>query len=198
MQMIKMARRFYEFVTSKILCFILSTKSNVKLGKNVRFKKIPHLQIDQSAKLYIGNNVMINSDNRNYHINMHSRCKIMADRSNAVIRIDDNCRIHGTCIHAFESISIGKNCLIAANTQIIDGNAHDLSFPFVENRIHTGGSSKPIVIEDNVWIGANVIVLPGVTIGRGSVISAGSVVHKSIPAMVIAGGNPINIIKEFS
>ena len=197
MQMIKIVRSFLEFVTSNMFCFLLSTKSNIKLGKNDRFKKIPHIQIEGSAKLYIGNNVMINSDNRNYHFNMHSRCKIMADRSNAVIRIDDNCRIHGTCIHAFELISIGKNCLIAANTQIMDGNAHDLSFTSVENRIYTRGTSKPIVIEDNVWIGANVIILPGVTIGKGSVISAGSVVHKSIPAMVVAGGNPIHIIKEF-
>jgi acetyltransferase-like isoleucine patch superfamily enzyme len=88
--------------------------------------------------------------------------------------------------------------LIAANCQIFDGNGHDISFPDVGNRINTTGASKPIVIEDNVWIGANSIILPGVTIGRGSVISANSVVTKDVPPMVIAGGNPAIIIKDCS
>jgi len=88
--------------------------------------------------------------------------------------------------------------LIAANCQIFDGNGHDISFPDVENRINSKGASKPIVIEDSVWVGANSIILPGVTIGRGSVISANSVVIKDIPPMVVAGGNPAKIIKDYS
>ncbi|EML0281075.1 acyltransferase [Vibrio alginolyticus] len=108
-----------------------------------------------------------------------------------------NTRIHGTCIHAYESITIGKNCLIAANCQIFDGSGHDLSFSDVENRINTRGVSKPVLIEDNVWIGINSIILPGVTIGNGSVIAANSVVTKDIPPMVLAGGNPAKIIKRY-
>lgn len=92
---------------------------------------------------------------------------------------------------------IGENCLIAANCHIIDGNDHHPSFDNVKNRIHTAGEVKEVVIEDNVWLGKGVVVLPGVTIGYGSIISANSVVHKDIPPMVIAGGNPIQIIKHF-
>ncbi len=54
---------------------------------------------------------------------------------------------------------------------------------------------KPVIIEDDVWIGARVIILPGVTIGRGSIIGAGSVVTKDVPAYAVMGGNPAKIVK---
>jgi acetyltransferase-like isoleucine patch superfamily enzyme len=141
------------------------------------------------CKLFVEDGVTLNSKNYGYHVNVHSPVKLMADRPGAVIRIRAKSRIHGTCLHAHSSITIGRNCLIAANCQIFDGNGHDLSFPNVEDRIHTTGLSKPIVIEDNVWIGANYLVLPRVRIGAGSVISANSVVAQDIPPMVIVRGN---------
>lgn len=55
--------------------------------------------------------------------------------------------------------------------------------------------AKPVVIEDNVWIGFGSIIMPGVKIGRGSVIAAGSVVVKDVPPMSVVGGNPAKIIK---
>jgi acetyltransferase-like isoleucine patch superfamily enzyme len=128
---------------------------------------------------------------------MHSPVKLMADRKDAVIEIGDNTRISGSCIHAYKKITIGRNCLIAANCQIIDGNGHDLSFTQVNNRINTLGEAKEIMIEDNVWIGANCIILPGSKIGQGSVISAGSVVSGNIPPMCLAGGNPVKILKQY-
>jgi len=91
-----------------------------------------------------------------------------------------------------------KISLIAANCQLIDCNGHDLSFPDVENRIHTTGGCAGIVVEDNVWIGTGSIILQGVTIGRGSVIAAHSVVTKNIPPMVLAGGNPARVIRDFT
>jgi len=156
----------------------------------------PIIDIRANARLTIGRNVTLSSRNSGYHINMHSPVKLLADRPGAQIIIGDNTRIHGTCIHAYDKIEIRRNCLIAANCQIFDGNGHDLSFDNVANRLHTIGGAKPIIIEDNVWIGTNVVVLPGVRIGAGSVISANSVVHKDIPPMVIAGGNPIQIIRQ--
>jgi len=181
----------------KIYCFVRKIKKNknISIGQNVVFHKVPIIDIHPSSKLIIGNNVKINSENQGYHLNMYGRCKIMIDRPGANVSIGDNTRFHGSCIHACEQINIGNNCLIAANCQIIDSNGHDISFPDVSNRINTKGSSDPVYIENNVWLGTNVVVLPGVRIGEGSIISANSVVHKNIPAMVIAGGNPIRIIK---
>jgi acetyltransferase-like isoleucine patch superfamily enzyme len=185
------------FIVFKINYYTIKRK-NIILGKNVKFNKKPLIQINKNAKLIIGNHVVINSNNKRYHLNMFSSCKFLADKPNAVIEIGDNTRFHGSCIHAYNKVKIGKNCLIAANTQIIDGNGHNLSFPNVENRINTQGDWKEVIIEDNVWIGTGVVVLPGVTIGTGSIISANSVVHRDIPPMAIAGGNPIVIIKNYN
>ena len=55
---------------------------------------------------------------------------------------------------------------------------------------------KPIVIEDNVWIGIDATILPGVTLGRNCVVAAGSVVTKDVPANMIAAGNPAKIVKQ--
>ena len=128
---------------------------------------------------------------------MHSPVKLMANRSGASIEIGDNTRINGSCIHAYSKITIGKNCLVAANCQIIDGSGHDLSMDDPANRVNTLGDAKPIVIEDNVWLGINCIVLPGVTIGEGAVIAAGSVVTRDVPAMAVVGGNPAKVIKQY-
>lgn len=184
------------FINSKIFCYQLQG-SNIKLGKNIVFKKKPLIDIHKSASLTIGNNVKINSKNKRYHVNMFNPCKLMADEPNAIIEIGDNTRINGSCIHAYKKISIGKNCLVAANCQIIDGSGHDISFPDASNRINTFGRCKEVIIEDNVWLATGVVVLPGVTIGKGSIVTANSVVHKNIPPMVIAGGNPIKIIKQY-
>lgn len=62
-------------------------------------------------------------------------------------------RFHGSCIHAYSKVEIGKYCLIAANCQIIDGNGHHPSFNKVENRINITGEVKEVIIEDNVWLG---------------------------------------------
>lgn len=172
-------------------------ESPIELGSDVIFKKHPLIQLHPLAKLIIGDNVTINSDNYGYHVNMHSPAKLMADRPNAIIRIGNNTRFHGSCIHAYEYVEIGKNCLIAANCQIMDGSGHHASFENVDNRINTTGEIKQVIIEDNVWLGTGVVVLPGVRIGNGSIISANSVVHKDVPPMVIAGGNPLRIIKSF-
>jgi len=163
----------------------------------IRIKGVPIIEVSKNAKIILKNNITLNSINQKYHVSMHSPVKLIADKENATIIIGENTRIHGSCIHAYEDIFIGKNCLIAANTQIFDAGGHGLSFPLVEERINTKGDSKPIRIEDNVWIGANCIILPGVNIGKGSIVGAGSVVTKDIPAYVLSGGNPARVIKKF-
>ena len=189
-------RTIYILLINIIIHFLLMFNRRVSLGKNVAFYKSPYLFIHKNAMLVLGNNVRINSDNHLYHVNMYQRCKLMADRKNAIIKIGDNSRIHGSCIHAQQSITIGKNCLIAANCQIMDNNGHSISLDKPEDRLNIRDTSKPIVIEDNVWISTGVIVLPGVTIGQGSVIGANSVVSMDIPKNSIAKGNPIEIVKR--
>lgn len=191
-------RQVFIILWDKLYAKVFTFKSNVQVNGKLVINGRPIVNISKNSQLVLGNGVTLNSRNRGYHLNMHSPVKLFADKPGAIIKIGDNSRIHGTCIHAYNSISIGRNCLIAANCQIFDGNGHDLSFPNVDSRINTKGSSKPIVIEDSVWIGANSLILPGVKIGRGSVISANSVVVKDIPSMVVAGGNPAVVIKRYT
>lgn len=179
-----------------IYSFYITKKERIFINGKIIIKGLPLIDIRKGTKLIIENNVTLTSRNRGNHINLHSPVKLMADRDGALIHIGENTRIHGTCIHAHKSIRIGSNCLIAGNCQIMDCSAHDLSFSNVENRINTVGTAKPITIENNVWIGANSIILPGVTIGKGSVISANSVVVRDVPSMAIVGGNPAIIIKN--
>lgn len=169
----------------------------ISLGKNIRIKGRVNYHIVQNSKLLIGNNVLVNSSNYKYHVNMHSPVKLIADGENSIIEIGDNTRIHGTCIHAKNKIVIGRNCLIAANCQIIDSNAHELLMETPESRLSSIDFGKPILIGDNCWIGMNSIILPGVSIGDGAVIAAGSIVTKDVQEKTIVGGNPAKLIKSY-
>lgn len=190
--------RLLHHVLGNVYIFYLRYKHNITIHGKIILNGIPLVDIRKGASLYIDENVSLNSRNKGYHINMHSPVKLFADRKGAFIKIGSNTRIHGSCIHAYQSVEIGKNCLIAANCQIFDANGHDLSFPKVELRIFTKGKCKPVIIEDHVWVGANSFILPGVTIGRGAIVSANSVVNKDVETMTIVGGNPAKLIKKKS
>lgn len=115
-------------------------------------------------------------------------------QANAEIVIGDYCLISpGVRISAAKSIRIGDNSMLAANVIISDSDWHG-----IYNRIRPFRCTKPVVIENNVWLGERVIVNKGVTIGENSVIGAGSVVTKSIPANSVAAGNPARIIKTIN
>lgn len=90
-------------------------------------------------------------------------------------------------------ITIGKGCLIAPNVTI-----STTGHPLDPQLRKIGMYSFPVTIKDNVWIGMGVNILPGVTIGENSVIGAGSVVTKDIPANVIAIGSPCKVLREFN
>jgi acetyltransferase-like isoleucine patch superfamily enzyme len=113
------------------------------------------------------------------------------------ISIGPNCFIgHNSFLQAFRGtkIEIGKNVLIASGTNIIASNHN---FSSINEPIKTQDEiGIGIVIEDDVWIGANVTILDGIKIGKGSVIAAGSVVTKNIDPYSIAGGIPAKQIKS--
>lgn len=92
------------------------------------------------------------------------------------------------------TIQIGKHCFIGPNCGFYTAN-----HPLIASERNLGYEiAKPIVIEDDVWIGADVTILPGVTIGKGSVIGAKSLVNKDIPAGVVAVGNPCRVVRPIT
>jgi acetyltransferase-like isoleucine patch superfamily enzyme len=175
----------------------LSWQYNIFIEGKVVILGRPLIDIRKGSKLFLGNGVILTSRNKGYHLNIQAPVKLFADRPGAEIRVGEQTRIAGSCIHAQRSVTIGKRCLIAGNCQIIDANGHDLSFPGVEQRLDIEGLGAPIVIEDDVWLGTNTVVLPGVTIGRGAVIGANSVVSSNIPPMVVARGNPAEVVLDY-
>ena len=99
---------------------------------------------------------------------------------------------YGTSIGATLHIRIGVDCQIGPYCMLMDNAYHRLE-PERRNEVPP---SAPIVIGDNVWLGARTIVLPGVTIGDHSVICAGSVVTRDIPPRTLAAGVPARVIKD--
>lgn len=90
---------------------------------------------------------------------------------------------------------IGENVMIAPHVMLA-GGYHNTSRTDIPIMLQGDGSKGPIIIEDDVWIGANTVIMDGVTIGKGSVIGAGSVVTKNIEPYKIAFGNPAKISKS--
>ncbi|MDA7812025.1 hypothetical protein N8989_01445 [Gammaproteobacteria bacterium] len=109
----------------------------------------------------------------------------------------------------FDEISIGARVSIAPNV-LIQNYTHNLNHRITNNNAFEAKygrsklmsiikeTSKPIVIEDDVWIGINCVILPGINIGRGSVIAANSVVNKNIGSFEIWGGNPAKYLRSRS
>lgn len=106
-------------------------------------------------------------------------------------------------IAAISNVYIGNNVLIASKVFITDHNHGD----YGANNNHDSPDippilrplrARPVIIEDNVWVGEFVSILPGVKIGRGSIIGAQSVVTKDIPPNVIAVGVPARVIKQYN
>ena len=175
----------------------LRVQKGLQIPKNVFIKGRPYIRVVNGGCIDIAENVVLNSSNRKYHVNMYGPVKLIADGEGARVVIGMNSRIHGTCIHARGAITIGENCLIAANCQIIDSNGHNSLMREPEKRLSTRGDVAPIVIEDNVWIGMNSIILPGTVIKQGAVIAAGSVVRGEIPENSLYAGPSGSVVKSF-
>ena len=116
-----------------------------------------------------------------------------ADFSSAVELGDNsglgvNCRISGRVI-------IGENVMMGPNVSIYTTN-HNFSRIDIPMCFQGNSPEKPVVVGDDVWIGANVIILPGVSVGKGAVIGAGSVVTKNVAEYAIVAGNPAKVIKS--
>ena len=110
----------------------------------------------------------------------------------------------GSVINAVESVQIGNYTGIAENVHITDNNNHPVNPSYrkymricrdMEPRYWKHSAHAPVVIGENCWIGRNVSILKGVTIGDNSVIAANSVVTKSVPANCIVAGNPAKVVK---
>jgi len=192
----KQARKYRILAYCCLSTFIvrrLLWLKGVQLGARSIFSGIPLVSRHPGSILSIGDSCAIRSDSYSNLVGVNHRCIISTFTGESVLKIGARIGISGAVIGARERIEIGSDVLIGANAVIMDCDWHD---PNPLLRHTSGGSSSPVVIGDNVWIGLNAIVLKGVTIGNNSVIGANSVVTKSIPPNVIAAGNPCRVVRE--
>jgi acetyltransferase-like isoleucine patch superfamily enzyme len=182
--------RVFRYYKSKIFYSSLS-RVNISQTAKVRYDK---LNIHKDGKLVI----------RDYSV---VEANIYLEREGAIISIGKNTFVGGSSIMAATQITIGDDVLIAWGCTIVDHNSHSVFWTErkddVSNYYHNMKDwkfvdMKPIHICNKVWIGFNSIILKGVTIGENSIVAAGSVVTKDVPAFTIVGGNPARFIKEIN
>lgn len=176
----------------------------VQFGSNMMvFNKV---YVKGNGQIVIGDNFVCRSDDGLNAISRNNRSVFFTD-SKGIIEIGNDVGMSGVCLWSKLHIEIGNNVNIGADSVIIDTDAHPHEFQKRRRSFaHQVGEleyeslipSDPIVIEDDVWIGARCQILKGTHIGARSIIAAGSVVTKDIPADVIAGGVPCKIIREIS
>ena len=171
--------------------------SGVKVGRNFKVLGRLYVNIDKTATVEVGDDfVFLSGGNLNPLVTNRSGC-IVADKHSR-IKIGDNCGLSSTILWSRKGITLGNNVKIGGDVVIMDSDAHSLNYLDRRNGLIDVQNRKDaeIVIGDDVLIGARSISLKGVHIGARSVIGAGSVVVKDIPANCIAAGNPCRVIKE--
>ena len=190
---IKKRRNNTFAIFSTLRLRIMLTLNNIPHGKGVSTYGRTYFNRRPLSRITLGDNVKFRSAFYSNLIGINHPCMISTLDKNAVIEIGSGCGISGAIIGAAEKIILGKDVLVGANTLITDTDWH---YIHPDLRKTPGGLTKPVIIEDNVWLGINSVVLKGVHIGKNTVIGANSVVIKDIPANVIAGGNPCKVIKN--
>lgn len=150
------------------------------------------------SNIVIGDEVqLISSSWRSSSANCFN-CKLRTFSTTSTIVFGDHSGMTGGAIIArSKTIRIGAWCMLAPNVTILDSDFH---IPWPPDRRHNTWETDidmDVVLEENVWVGMGCTILKGVTIGKNSVIAAGSVVVHSIPPNVLAGGNPARVLKRF-
>lgn len=183
----------------------------VKYGKNMLAYNKVYLTgyCRHGGKMVIGDVFHLTSGDCINPICRNIRACFHLGSPHACITIGNNVGMSSPCIWIQDRLTIGDNVNIGGNCMILDTDVHQLDYMARRGDVNVNVNvndnvngaeqmvqTAPVTIEDDVWIGANCQILKGVTIGARSIIGAGSIVTKSIPADCVAAGNPAQIIKS--
>ena len=157
--------------------YIIANRLPGSLSKHGSFFKKLREIIAKGFVKYCGNNV-----NLEPHI-----------RFDLALQIDDYSGI-GEYSELYGDINIGKYVMMGTGVKIYSRN-HQFSNTDIPMCKQGFQPVKPVIIEDDVWIGGSVIILPGVHVSKGAILGAGAVVTKDVPEYAIVGGNPAKVIK---
>lgn len=196
----KIIRRLYINVEGRInkLRTLTMLYGNGVHFQDVHTNGIPYVMVTMGGHMSIGKKFHMNNGIKGNPIGCNERCILFVGK-NASIDIGDNVGISQASLVSMCSIRIGDNVKIGGGTMILTTDFHSMNSQIRASHKDTEYRKvAPIVIRDNVFIGTRCIILKGVTIGRNSVIGAGSVVTKSVPDNQIWAGNPAKFIKPIS
>lgn len=192
----KIINRLLDYLfklSGKMKCFLF----NIKLGKNVTVLGNPIISRSKNDFIKIGDSSSLISKSRFTALGVNKPVVLRTLYPNAKIIIGKNCGLSGTVICSAVKVEIGDDCLVGADVTIADTDFHSI---LPRNRRYERRKEKinhgKIKIGNNVFIGTKSVILKNLEIGDNSVIGAGSVVTKSIPANVIAAGNPAVVLKS--
>lgn len=199
---------FGYFMIKRFTLFLLELKASVlsicygfalpvKYRSSWLLRGRPLIIKRRKSKITIGERFTACSQIKYNSLGVFQRVLIRTCTHEAVIQIGNNVGMSGCTVSAHRSVIIGNYVLIGSGALITDSDAHALEA--IERRCGKGGQSKPVMIHDDVFIGARAIVLKGVTIGQGAIVGAGSVVVKDVPPFTVVAGNPariVNTLKE--
>lgn len=194
---------YFDRIYLRIVSIISQIFSNpimwllrVKHGKLLKLAGLPIISKYKKSEIVLGDRVVLYSDSIATALGVNHPVILRTLTSQAKIEIGDDVGISVGTICAGKYVKIGARSMLGANVMIADTDFHDFS---QEDRRYSGIPKDdlfaPVIIDENVFLGANVIVLKGVKVGKNSVIGAGSIVTHNIPENVIAAGNPCRVIK---
>lgn len=180
---------------------VLLSKS-VKVGRNLRV--MGKIGVYGSGKIIIGDNFFITSGEHINPISANLHASIFTENPESEIRIGNNVGMSSPRFWIKTKLTIGDFVRVGGNVLFIDTDCHPINY--IYRRVDAKGKygvdyvnsliqSAPIKIGNDVWIGADTIILKGVTIGDRAIIGAGSIVTKDVPADCIAAGNPCEVIR---
>lgn len=182
----KMRNNAYIFF--RLINYPLLWINNVSVGKKLRVFGMLQIKCVHGT-ITIGDNVTINSSTWSNPIGGGTRTQFQTI-GHGRITIGNSVGISNAAITSASEVKIGNNVLIGAGVRIYDTDFHSIDPTERINERLDSILKKPIIIEDNVFVGAGSIILKGVTIGKNSVVGAGSIVTKSIPPNEVWAGNP--------
>lgn len=165
----------------------------VELGSGCAFYGLPTLRRIPGSRIRIGERCTFRSAWWSNQIGLDRGCMISTLREGATIEIGAGSGFSGAVIGAAERIVIGPRVLVGGNCTITDTDWHPVDA--AARQTDARARSAPVIIEPDVWLSMNVTVLKGVTIGQGTVVAANSVVSRSLPAGVLAGGAPAKVVR---
>lgn len=171
---------------------------NAKLGKGIKLYGFVSIRVKPTSYLTIADNVIFRNRIIDNYVGLNKKSTIcVLDKGR--LSIGSNSGFSNVSIYCAYEINIGSYCNFGGNCFIWDTDFHELDY--LERRKNLNSSlikKSPIFIGDDVFVGANCIILKGVKIGNRSIIGAGSVVSKSIPDDEIWAGNPIKFVRKIN